>query len=268
MKTKKNLFCILFILFFCITTATYTFAAQDMPRLTDNANLLTADEKEEILTKLDEISERQQTDIVIVTTNTLDGKTPANYADDFYDYNGYGYGDEKDGVLLLISMEDNDWQISTCGYGMTAITDDGIEYISDKFLTYLKDKNYANAFLTFAQLCDEFITQAKTGQPYDGSHMPKNPFNALTSLIVSAGIGIVLSLIITGLMKAKLKSVKMQSAATNYVKSNSMNLTESRDMFLYNTISRSEKPKSNGAGGSSSHTSSSGRTHGGSGGKF
>lgn len=41
-------------------------------------------------------------------------------------------------------------------------------------------------------------------------------------------------------------------------------------MFLYNTVTRTEKPKSSGinSGGSSTHVSSSGRTHGGGGGKF
>ena len=267
LKINKRVFCILFALITCMAVATTAFAA-DMPRLADNAGLLSDTEKSNVLKTLDEISERQKADIVVVTTNTLDGKTPANYADDFYDYNGYGYGDEHDGVLLLVSMEDRDWQISTCGYAMTAITDDGIEYISDKFLSYMKDGDYAKAFTVYAELCDKFISQAKTGKPYDGSHMPKNPLNALLWLAVAMGVGIAVSLIVTGSMKSKLKSVKMQTAAASYVKANSMNITESRDMFLYNTVSRTEKQQSGSSGGSSSHTSSSGRTHGGGGGKF
>lgn len=270
MKMKKCIFSILFALILCLTVVTPAFAETDMPRLADNAGLLTDAERSELLAKLDEISERQQADIVVVTTDTLDGKTPGNYADDFYDYNGYGYGAECDGVLLLISTEDNDWWISTCGYGTTAITDDGIEYISNKFLSHLKDGNYAKAFSTYAELCDKFISQAKTGQPYDGSNMPKEPFNTVLWLLVAMGIGIIIALIVAGSMKKKLKSVRLQSNAASYVKANSMNITESRDMFLYNTVTRTERPKSNdsSSGGSSTHTSSSGQTHGGGGGKF
>ena len=62
----------------------------------------------------------------MVTTDSLNGKTPEAYADDLYDNNGYGFGTDCDGVLLLVSTEDWDWHLSTCGYGMTAITDDGI----------------------------------------------------------------------------------------------------------------------------------------------
>ena len=82
-------------------------------------------------------------------------------------------------------------------------------------------------------------------------------------------MGFVLSLIIVGRMKAKLKTVRFQPAANSYMKAGSMNITESRDLFLYNTVTRTAKPKDNDSGGgSSTHTSSSGSTHGGGGGKF
>ena len=55
----------------------------------DNAGLLTDSEQSELLDKLDEISERQQVDIVVVTTDSLNGKTPEAYADDLYDNNSH-----------------------------------------------------------------------------------------------------------------------------------------------------------------------------------
>lgn len=270
MKVKKQLFCIFIALLLCIVTAVPTFAVQKETRLVDGAGLLTSAEQSDLLNKLDEISERQQVDTVVITASSLDGKTPEVYADDIYYYNGYGFGADYDGILLLVSMENRDWYISTCGYGMTAVTDDGIDYISGKFLSYLSDGDYAKAFTAYAELCDEFITQAKTGQPYVGNNMPKEPFGALKWLLISVVIGLIIALVVTGSMKSKLKTVRKQSSAANYVKNNSMRITDSRDMFLYNTVERTEKPKSNSSsgGGSSSHTSSSGQTHGGGGGKF
>lgn len=170
MKMTKKILSLLFVLLFCLTAAIPAFAAGDLLRLVDNADLLSAGEESALLAKLNEISERQQADIVVVTVDTLDGKTPMDYADDFYDYNGYGFGADKDGVLLLVSMEDRDWWMTTTGYGITAITDAGIEYISEKFLSYLSDGDYADAFTTYAELCDEFFTQAKSGRPYDIGH--------------------------------------------------------------------------------------------------
>ena len=59
---------------------------------------------------------------------------------------------------------------------------------------------------------------------------------------ISLVAGIVLSLIVVGTMKSKLKTVRFQAAANNYVKAGSMNLTESRDIFLYNTMTKTILP--------------------------
>ena len=55
----------------------------------------------------------------------LNGMDTDNYADDFYDYNGY----KDDGVLLFISMSTSEMYISTKGRGTDYITDYGIDYI-------------------------------------------------------------------------------------------------------------------------------------------
>ena len=269
MKMKKIVLTVLFALLLCLTASIPAFATSDMPRVMDNADLLTDSEERDLLCKLDEISERQQADIVVVTVDTLDGKTLVDYADAIYDYNGYGFGETKDGVLLLISIEARDWGMTTTGYGITAITGAGIEYISDKFMSDLSNGNYAKAFTIYADLCDDFFTQARTGTPYDVGHMPKEPFNIVWSLIIALIVGFVISLIVTGVMKSKLKTVRLQSDARNYIKANSMNVTESRDLFLYSHVDRRAKTKETSSNsGSDTHTSSSGTTHGGDGGKF
>ena len=246
-----------------------TIILNELTRVVDMADLLDNSEEAALLSMLDEISNRQELDVVVVTVNTLDGKTPMDYADDFYDYNGYGFGENRDGVLLLVCMEDRDWRISTSGYGITVFTDAGIEYISEKFLPDLSDGNYADAFTTYAELCDEFITQARTGEPYDTNNLPKEPFNVFTSLLISLVVGILVSLIVTGKMKGKLKTVRMQPAAEEYVRKGSMLVTESSDLFLYSHVDRRAKSKDDDSGGgSSTHTSSSGSSHGGGGGKF
>ena len=237
-------------------------------RLVDNADLVLDTEEATLLKKLDEISERQQLDVVVVTVESVGDKTPTEYADDFYDYNGYGFGENHDGILLLVSMENRDWHITTTGYGITVFTDAGIEYLSKQFLDDLSDGNYAAAFTTYAEKCDEFITQAKTGEPYDVNNLPKEPFDFLMWILISVVVGLVAAYVITKIMKGKLKTVRFQPAASNYVKQGSFNLTNSRDIFLYTHVDRRPRPKDTSSGGSSTHTSSSGSTHGGGGGHF
>ena len=216
---KKRLFGILFAVLLCLSLSVPAFAQGNMPLLVDNADLLTDSEESALLSKLANISSNQQMDIVIVTVNDLDGETPRDYADDFYDFNCYA----EDGVLLLISMENSDWYISTSGYGITAVTDAGREYMAAQFVDDLGDGDYYDAFVTYADLCDEFINMARSGDPFDVDDLPKEDFNYIRSLLVSLGIGLVVALIITGRMKGKLKTVRLQAEAADYVKTGSMN---------------------------------------------
>lgn len=268
---NRKLCAVFFALLLSIASVCSPWAADRLPRLEDRADLLSDSEEADLLGKLDEISERQQVDVVVVTVDSLEGKSAMAYADDFYDYNGYGFGEDRDGILLLICMEARDWQISTSGYGITAFTDAGQEYMSEQFLEYVSDGDYAQAFTIFADLCDDFITQAATGEPYDVDHLPEEPFSVAGGLVTAFGAAFLVSLIATGIMKGQLKTVRRQREADNYIRQGSMQLTKRSDLFLYSHVDRTrkeEKEDSDKKGGSTTHTSSSGRTHGGSGGKF
>lgn len=257
---KKRISIIALLL--CFITALCITATAASPLLADNAGLLSADQAAALDTKLQEISTRQGVDIVIVTVDSTDGAEPMDFADDWFDYNDY----REDGILLLVSMEDRDWYVSTTGYGITAVTDAGLDYISDQFVPQLAEENYAEAFTAFAGLCDSFLTQAKTGDPYDSHNLPKEPFNFVFSLAVSLAIGFVVALIYTGSMKRELITVRQQVKADDYVTPGSLQLTGSRDLFLYTQLTKTERAQS--SSGSSTHTSSSGTSHGGGGGKF
>lgn len=277
---KKKIGTIFFALLLSVLMTVQAQALSDLQRFVDEAGLLTGSEGSDLLDQLNEISERQQVDVVVVTVDSLEGASATEYADDFYDLNGYGFGDEGDGILLLISMEERDWAISTSGFGITAFTDAGLEYLSDMIIGDLGDGDYAWAFTTFAEMCDDYITQAKTGEPYDADHLPKDPFALVFFRVVALAVGFVIALIATGIMRMKLKSVYSQTEADSYVKKGSLKLTTKTDLYLYKDVKRRERPKeekedhsdnmrsSGSSGGSTTHKSSSGKKHGGAIGKF
>lgn len=269
-KITAVLAVLLLVILFCIPAAAAEGAGEgftsDYYRLMDTADLLSDSEEATLLRALDEVSERQKMDVVIVTAETLDGSDIVSFADDLYDYCQFGYGTNRDGLLLLISMEDRDWYISTCGYGITAFTDAGIQYIGGQMKDDLSAGNYAAAFRTYIEKCDEFITQARTGKPFDKSSLPRSPMSAIW-IPISLIVGIAIAVITVGGMKAQLKTVRFQPEAKNYIRDGSLNITQSRDLFLYRTVDKTEKSRDDDSG-SSTHTSSSGTTHGGGGGKF
>ena len=97
-------------------------------RMFDDAEVLTEDEDNELEDALEELSLRQSFDVTIATIESMESvgaDSMEQFADDLYDYCQYGYGPDMDGVLLLVSVGDRKWHISTCGYGITAFTDAG-----------------------------------------------------------------------------------------------------------------------------------------------
>lgn len=261
---KKYLLCFLSIILF----SCFLPCKASPPRLVDDANLLNASEKAEINQLLDDISEKLACDVVIVTLDHLNGKDIVAAADDYFDENGYGQGQNDDGVLFMISMAEREWSISTHGEGIKIFTDKRQEKIMDEVFYDLSDGDYAEAFKTFALQSQYYIEK----------HIDENTPATITERLqmavpIGLGGGAVIALIIMLVEKQKLKTVHKKSGAHYYVSEN-LRLSEQRDMFLYRHVTRRARPKetsssnSFGGGGSSTHTSSSGRTHGGSHGHF
>ena len=242
-------------------------------RMNDSANVLTEDEDNELEVALEELSLRQSFDVTIATIESLesvDYTSMEEYADDLYDFCQFGYGADRDGVLLLVSVGDRKWHISTCGYGITAFTDAGIQYLGEQMTPDMADGDYAGAFRTFVQWSDAYIDAARSGRPYDVKNLPREPLS-LMYLFLALGIGLVLAWVVVSVMKSRLRSVAFQENAASYVREGSMNLTNQRELFLYRDVHRTEhveEKDSDRSGGSSTHTSSSGTTHGGGGGSF
>lgn len=250
---KKRFFAIIICLFAVICSFNSYAENEVYSRLVDQAELLSETEQVKILKKLDEISLEYEADVVIVTVEDLKSYTAEQFADDFFDYGGYGLGEDKSGVLLLISTDDREWYISGSGFCVDAFDSNTIEDIGDEITDDLADGNYADAFTTFADECEYYLN----------GHINGFPFNIGKSIIISLAIGLVIALITTLYMKGQLKSVKPQNTAGNYVKDGSMSVNVARDFFIYRHISRIRKPQNN-----NNHRSSSGRTHSGGGGRF
>lgn len=130
------------------------------PLLVDEEGLLTEAEQIALEEELERISTEQKCDIVIVIPKTLGSKTATEYADDFYDDNGYGCGETKDGILLLVCMEERDWATSTAGRAQDWFDDDTLTRIEDGFLPKLSDGDYLGAFVNFSTRCERVLQEA------------------------------------------------------------------------------------------------------------
>ena len=260
-----------------VPSMSYTKA--NKPTVVDQVGILEPDQVTALSKRLAEIGEKYQCDVIVAVVDSLGRKTAEEYADDFFDYNGYGYGAvpnangttvNGDGVLLLLSMEDRDFAVSTSGYGITAFTDYGIQTdLEEAFLPYLKNNRWYEAFNAYADRCDWLLNTARKGKPYDVGYRVNG-----VAVAIAAIVGILLAFIPVGSMKRQLTDVHESTGANSYLRSDSYRITQNSDVLIGTHVARTvhvQPQRSSGggfSGGSSTHTSSSGGSHGGHSGKF
>ncbi|MBO5247638.1 MAG: TPM domain-containing protein [Eubacterium sp.] len=263
-KLKNIVLPMLLAAFVVISSAVPVMAgtsSENPPLVVDEAGLMTEDEIAALASELQVIQDSFNMDAVVVTVDSLDGKTPMEYADDYYDYNGYC----EDGLLLLVCMSTRDWWISTSGYGITAFTDVGIEYVGECILPDLSEGAYYDAFSTYASTSARLIQDALDGNVYGNVELGLEE-QIVVSLFLALVIGFVIAFIVTLVWKSQLKSVAFQHDADGYIVPGSVKMKGQSDVFLYSNTKKVKIETDNN--GSSVHRSSSGSSHGGGGGKF
>jgi len=246
--------------------------AQRSPRYTDEVGLLTASQVSELTAKLDSISEKHQFDVVITVTNSTGSKSSRLYAADFYEEHGFGFGEDLDGIILMLAMDYRDYAFVTTGYGLYAFSTTGQEYMEKLFLPQLKKDEFFEAFMNFADAADDFLTKAKAGERYEKGNIPLTAPERRNARIWTAVISLVIAIavpaIVVGVWTSQLKSVRKQDFAGAYIRGGSMRLNLQRDIFLHRSVSRTARSQNSGGGSSGSFKSSSGRSFSGRSGRF
>lgn len=132
---------------------------ESLLRVDDGAGLLSKATAKDLGAQAKAMAQQYHMDIVIVTRRGLGGKSPMEYADDHFDYGGYGWREEEtndittgSGILLLLNMVgpgNNDIWISTKGEGMSVFNDGVLDYLIEAIKPELINGNYAAAMKHF-----------------------------------------------------------------------------------------------------------------------
>ncbi len=230
------------------------------PPIVDNAGILSAEEFEELSARLDRIRNEYNMDVAVYTEETMSGFDAESSADDIFDYNGYGAGVNDDGIIFYICSGDRKYHLSTHAEAIEVFHDSNLAYMESCFVSYLSSDNWYSAIEEYADVAEDILWDYA-----NGVGTVEKEGNPLFIIIAALIIPLIIALIMMNGKLKKMKTAVSDNYAANYMKEGSKNITVSRDIFLYSNIIRTEKPKNNT---SSTHTSSSGRTHGGSGGSF
>ncbi|MBO5375122.1 MAG: TPM domain-containing protein [Clostridia bacterium] len=254
-----RLFKPLLIMIFVLATLSVlaiTAFATSRPLLVDEEDIFTFEEEESLESLLGEISQKHRCELVVVTTATYGNKSARAFAESFYDNNGYGYGNDGTGVLLLISESNREYYICLTGEANDAFSRTRFNALENEILPELKQNDFYGAAFDFARKSDEILIK------YESEKGSLDWQGFWVGVVISIIVAIVAGAITIVIMRRAMNNARPQKNATMYVKNGSFNLTVSRDMYLYSTIRRVAKPKSSSSGRSG------GRSHGGGGGRF
>ncbi len=237
--------------------------------VSDRAGILDDDDREELEELAQSVTQQYECGVYIVTVDDYfiySTESVYEAAKFIYQSDNMGYGDEKSGELLLLSMNDRDYSLIAYGYGNTAFTDYGKEQLEESFLDDFADDDWYEGFSDYINTSAEYLQEARNGNPVDINSVPEPGWVKPLAIVFSALLGFIIALITSGVLKSSMKSVRQQSSADSYVAKNGVKITKRNDQFLHRTVTRHKIEKhSDGGGGGGGTTVDSGGFSGSSG---
>ena len=246
---KKKIIIIALTLILAAMLAFPSFADDSIPRYYEEYDLLSDDEEASINAKLEEMSDRLDADVVIWVTSFFGNLDEESFIDACRKHISNNFGYKSNGyVIMMIDLEAKETYFYIYSEGKVAskaFSDEFFDDLGDDVISLMESDKCFEAMNKYADSCDEAITESQ-----------KVKYFSVTRLIIAAVIGLIIGASVTGSNKAKLKTVRSKTEANYYVREGSMTVNDSRDIYLYSKVTRTEKPRNDGSSGSSGSSDS------------
>ena len=297
-KIKGIMICLLICTFLVMGSmavwADQTGAVSGQPRVFDQTGLFSETEIIQLEEKIVQCRKSTKMDVVIVSAYADGERSAEEYADDYYDYGGFGVGKKASGVLLLYYMDGpgqpgGECYISTAGTMINMLTDERIESILDGVYGDLGNRDFAGATEHFLEDVKAYVKEGVESGQYTYDRDTGEIVRYHSIRLYEVAIAMVIAGILAGSVCLDIKKRYAMKQSSREV-SNSLQAYRADCAFHFSVagdkmvnkyvrsvpIPRNTSSGSGGRGhsGSSSagrstiHTSSSGSSHGGGGRRF
>lgn len=253
MKKKLLILCLALILLLC---AAVPVCAQQSYVL-DEADLLTPQEEAELDAYAARLAETYGVGVYMMTVEDYlpyyDSPDVFNTTQAIYHDYDLGYGPDREGMILLLSMAERDY--ATFFYGDKTeycFNDYGQERLEEYFLDDFGWDEWHDGFHDYLTASEKFLAKAESGSP-----VRKSPAGLIIVFIL---IALAISGIVTGIFWAKMSNVRSQSSAHSYISPDGLDLTLRQDVFINRTRTRRKIQSSSGSSHAHSGGGGSGRS--------
>ena len=230
----RKLLSVCMIVLLVAALAVPAFAAETA-FVTDDARLLTDRQRDELNAYAGEISQTYGIGVYILTVPDFrDYGEESEVYDVLWNYyhdNNLGFGQNREGMILMLSMAQRDFAAFYYGRNTEYAFDSyGQEQQVSYYLDNFREDDWYGGFLDYLNSSADFLAKAAAGDPVRES--------AAGSVVLFVAVAWVLALIITLLEWSKMRNVRIGTDASAYQTQGGLKLTERKDFFIRRDVSR------------------------------
>ena len=243
---KKRIICLLAALLLLLGLSVSASAAV-YANVIDTAELLSESEAEALDARCSELEQTYGCGVYLVTVDDYTAYYSADsiesFAESVFLDLGLGAGQEQDGVLLVLSMAERDYDICAHGtIGNRAFTDYGKGVLAERwFLEPFSRDDWSGGFAAFLDGCEEYLRMDAEGADYAdvlADAQAKGYAEAEVKWLVVIFVPLLTALVVCLVMKGKMKSARLQTQADAYITQDSLRLTRQDDRYITTTQTR------------------------------
>ena len=225
--------------------------AAEFPYVCDDAGLLTEDQIATLESMGQSAADNYGIGMYIITVDDYNDYGSGDVFEvsyQLYHEHSLGRGDERNGILLLLSMQERDYALFVYGdQAEYAFSDYALQMLEDQFLDDFKWDDWYDGLYDYMETGLEFLGKAAQGEPVRENMMKYTP--------IVIGIALLVAYLVCGFFKSQMKSVFKKAEADTYTDEGGLVLTDSQDHYTHTTtvrtkINTSSSSSRSGGGGS------------------
>lgn len=266
---KKIFFLLtIFLLSFSVTFAAAKPGADNSPAVNveqqqdlnssvvDTAKIFNKNQIQSLTAKIQQLEQKHKIKIGISFLDSIGNRDIDNFARERLRKN-FGNG-QNGGIVLTVVMDNRNWNIALdAKLNQRILSYSDVAYYDYRFYDNLHDNHFFDAANVYLDSIDALLNYYEAnGTPYDRSQ----EFDPV-ALMIAFVIALIIGFLIRSWLIGSMSNVKFANEATDYLKRDSIRMTEERDTYLYTNVTRHKK--SRGSSGSGGGRSSGGGSSGG-----
>lgn len=230
-------------------------AGDSISYVSDTVGLLSPDEQQELETTAAQLAERYGCGVYVIIVDDYTDYTNGSiqdFSEVMFDHYGLGLGDDRNCLLLSLSMSERDYDLDAHGsIANRAFTDYGKEQLAQEFIDDFRYDNWFDGFKDYLSTAGQYLEESENGAPvdvpgydgtpdYDGGYTES--YSSGANILMIVVIPCLISLAVCGIFAAQMKTARRQTGARGYISHGGVDMRVTQDQFLYHTETRQHIP--------------------------